>query len=80
MLYWDDTKSRIFLCSFIVFLPKNERFIRYTQNLWITMCIDCYILLLTAVFITVLLDCTKTRQPDSFYIYQQVMILYEAII
>jgi len=80
VLYCDDTKIRTFLCFFIVFLPKNERFIRYTQILWITLCIDCYIQLLTAVFITVLLDCTKTRQPYSFNIYQQVMVFYEAII
>jgi len=71
MLYWDDTKSDSVLCFFVVFLLTNNRNLsRYAQILWITLCINCYIQLLTAVFITVLLDCTKTRQPDSYFYYQ----------
>ena len=49
---------------------NNRNLSRYAQILWVTLCINCYIQRLPAVFITVLLDCTKTRQPDSCYNYQ----------
>jgi len=34
-------KSGEVLCFFIVFLLTNEKFIRYTQVLWKTLCINC---------------------------------------
>lgn len=37
----------------------------YSQNLWITLCIDCFIDCLPAVFIDVLLNCTKTHQINK---------------
>ena len=80
MLYWNDTKSGEVLCFFIVFLLTNEKFIRYTQVLWKTLCINCYIQLLTAVFITVLLDCTKTRQSNIYIHYQLLTINNEVFI
>jgi len=47
----------------VVFLPanKNNLFV-YTQILWITLCVNCYIALLPPVFNTFLLDCTKNRR------------------
>jgi len=42
----------------------------YSQNLWITLCIDCFIYRLAAVFIHVLLDCTKTHQTNKQANYQ----------
>ncbi len=46
-----------------VFLPANkDNLLAYTQILWITLCINCYIPLLTTAFNTFLLDCTKNRQ------------------
>ena len=47
---------------------------RYAQLLWITLCINCYIERLTAVFTKVLLNRIKTRQLNGYYNYQQVMI------
>jgi hypothetical protein len=44
----------------------------YTQVLWITLCINCYIGRLATVFITVLSDRTKTRQSTIFIYYQLV--------
>ena len=47
----------------VVFLSANKNnLLVYTQILWITLCISCYIPLLTPVFNTFLLDCTKNRQ------------------
>jgi hypothetical protein len=52
------------------FTSKNKLFASYPQRLWITLWIDCYIHLLIAVFITVLLNCIKTQQPYSYINYQ----------
>jgi len=61
------------------FTSKNKLFASYPQSLWITLWIDCYIHLLIAVFITVLLNCIKTKQPYSYINYQQVIIYHKAI-
>ena len=62
MMYSDDTKASLFAVFFAVLSLINGIFSRYTQILWITLCVNCYIGCLTAVFITVLSDCTKSLQ------------------
>jgi len=48
----------------------------YSQNLWINLCFDCFIYRLPAVFIQVLLNCTKTHQTNKYTNYQYLMIAY----
>ena len=80
MLYWDDTKNEANSGFFIVFLLTSETLFRYAQVLWVTLCIICHIYRLATVFITVLLDCTKTRQSNYYINYQFVTIYFEVLI
>jgi len=57
-----------------VIANKLRDLFSYAQVLWVTLCIKCYIQLLAAVFSTVLLNCTKTRQSVIYINYQLVMI------
>ena len=57
------------------FMPAS-----YSQNLLITLCIDCFICRLTAVFITVFLDCIKIQQSNNNIKYQWLTITYWILI